>query len=257
MKTLYDTVWKKYGKKPKQILFNTEMVRAILNERKTQTRRPIKSPTGKFIAVGDKPNNRFVEYVYETISKKAKPPYQPGDILYVRETWRIGAWNEHIQAIAVDYFADNCIRREWIYIEDEERFEKYWIQSTEDAEKAGIQVGEDEMYHWEPGEAPTRWRPSIHMPKEVARIFLKVADVWIERVQDITYENAIAEGIKETDIYNDMLEHCSAVGLGTGGIPEQAFAELWDNLYQFKGYSWDDNPWVWVIEFEKINGEDG
>lgn len=206
----YQKVCEEY-KKPKQILLNAEMVRAILDGRKTQTRRLQKEPK---------------EFWYW---------YQ--QILYVRENWRIGGWNEHKQAIAVDYQADDYIREEWIEIEDEERFERYWAQCTEDAEKAGAETNMGGRYEWYPGDSPCRWRPSIHMPKEVARIFLKVTNVRVERLQDISNRDIRAEGVCDFG--------CTA--------HRANFQAVWNKIYAEKGYGWEENPWVWVIEFEVMD----
>lgn len=243
--TLYKKIREKYGK-PKPILFNTEMVRAIIDGRKTQTRRPIKPqpenvPDNAYLARMPRPWEDDDIY-YLAVNEDGKiikhwvsySKYRPGDILYVRETWRIGAWNEHKQAIAVDYKADNYIRKEWIKIEDEERFERYWIQSCEDAEKAGLQISADGKYHWEPGNSPCRWRPSIHMPKKFARIFPEVTDVRVERLQEMWDKDAEAEGFRGDDTFAAKFYFCLA----------------WDNIYKEKGYGWNENPWVRVIEFE-------
>jgi len=89
----------------------------------------------------------------------------------------------------------------------------------------------------------TKWKPSIHMPKEAARIFLKVTEVRCERLRDITEEDAIAEGVR----------------IGIGGMPffscKDAYAALWDSLNEKRGYGWEINPWVWVYTFERIEGE--
>lgn len=93
-----------------------------------------------------------------------------------------------------------------------------------------------------------RWRPSIHMPKRFTRLWLTVTGIRLERVQDITEEDAIAEGTRATSI---------------GDFPRQAvwterqdFANLWDSINAKRGYPWEDNPWVWVIEFEKETQHD-
>lgn len=237
----------------KPILFSAPMVQAILDGRKTMTRRIIKpQPDEKYSychgictsstdnknvgRVGLGPSNVLVKQFI-------KPPYQPGDHLYVRETWRIGAWAENPGRISVDYKADGYIRREWLDVEDPERFERYWIQSTHDAEKAGLKFDLDGQYHWEPGKAPTRWRPSIFMPKEAARIWLEVTNVRVERLQDITEEDAVKEGVKAYGPNN-----CS------GTSARIAFAELWDSLNAKRGYGWDGNPFVWVISFKVLEG---
>jgi len=222
------------------------MVQAILAGRKTQTRRVIKDK--------DITNNFDIDvdgsaYAYiNPATGDSYPPtaiakYQVGDILWVRETWRIGAWNEDIGCIAVDYKADNYARREWIRIKDEERFKRYWIESTDDAIKAGVELDENGEYHWEPRQAPTRWRPSIFMPREAARLFLRVKNVRVERLWDITETDVRKEGFSDHfDIETDTFYPCGYF-----------FKHTWNSMYAKRGYGWDTNPWVWVIEFEMIN----
>lgn len=127
-----------------------------------------------------------------------KPPYQLEDILYVRETW------------CKSPFTDN-----YIYRADGER--ELFSQSYDS------EIMDDTVW---------TWKPSIHMPKEAARIFLKVKDVLVERLQDIDDDGVVAEGLKI-------------------GYP---FDELWNSTIKKADtelYGWDANPWVWVIEFER------
>lgn len=183
----------------KPILFNSEMVRAILEGRKSCTRRLVKFLSGE--------NPQWTGYIKDELmlyNGKNEPcirkaPYQPGDILYVRETF--------IQAAAhiFWYKADN----------------NSWIS---------------EGLHW---------KPSIHMPKEAARIWLKVTDVRVERLQEITAESALAEG---TDKYIHL----------NGKFDENAiltsFMGIWNSTIKnsdLDHYGWNANPWVWVIEFEQ------
>ena len=191
----------------KPILFNTEMVRAILDGRKTCTRRIVKHDVG---AILNSPYHRENPDVddKQIISKLCIPPYQPGDILYVRETWK-KAPNGY-----------------------------YYYEDWQKNDIADI----------------TKWHPSIHMPKEAARIWLKVIDVKVERLQEITDEQAKREGIQydecptgftwkqETDMHN-----CYTTPIG-------AIQALWNstiNKSDLDRYGWDANPWVWVIEFER------
>jgi len=216
------------------ILFNTEMVRAILDGRKTVTRRVIKpqpetdmiyklgycidgsrQDIGKF-GFGSHECGGRVLYV--------KPPYQPGDTLYVRETW-CGWYLPH---------------GEWAY--------RY---KATDPNGNRVPSGPEYDDEWK----TKPWRPSIHMPKEAARIWLKVMDVRVERLQDITDDQAKKEGICEEwamawwkPTYNDP---------DSGGYPcyRDTFAnDLWDSVVKtpdLDRYGWDANPWVWVIEFER------
>lgn len=185
------------------ILFNTDMVRAILKELnpKTATRRCIKgfipgdaiwgytifTPKGYISCRGT--------FADEYGEKFFKLPCQPGDVLYVRETW------------------NKC--------GNGYRYKADW----EKDDIADI----------------TKWRPSIHMPREAARIWLRVTDVRVGRLQDITEEQAQAEG-------------CNS-GMLTGPCTARGqFENLWNytiKKYDLASYGWDANPWVWVIEFER------
>ncbi|MDM0678268.1 hypothetical protein QTH76_13370 [Clostridium perfringens] len=209
----------------KPILFNTSMVRAILDGEKTCTRRIIK----KEIPEGYEPLG-FV--LYPTDDKElgnlvfggkganvyyAKPPYKVGDVLYVRETWNINpSWE----------FDKN-------YINLPSKESKYIYKATNDFNGG--------------------WKPSIHMPKEAARIFLKVTSVRAERLKDITDEGCYQEGISGTSFY-DEAEHIQIAGIGLNDSLERAtFGLLWNSTVKEDKYSWEGNPWVWVIEFEVEN----
>ena len=206
----------------KPILFNTDMVQAILDGRKTVTRRIIKpQPETVYVNSEQRDIANRNQIAFKIMDNGGKdcytfPPYQPGDILYVRETWQktyINDGTTHPTNFKYEYKAS-----------DEQRT----------------------VY---------RWLPSIHMPKEAARIWLKVTNVRVERLQDITEEQAKAEGISEEwamawwkPTYNDP---------DSGGYPEyrKTFAwDLWDSTVKkadVDQYGWKSNPWVWVIEFER------
>ena len=171
----------------KGILFNTDMVRAILSGRKTVTRRPVKPQPDRFFEANESP-----VYLYGVEFNKGiiNPPYQVGDILYVRETFGKDRFGEYYYR--ADYPEHDC--------------EPYPI-----------------------------WKPSIHMPREAARIFLKVTNVRVERVPEITEDGARAEGIVEANGYEAV----------------RKFARLWNSIYYARGYGWGTAPWVWVIEFER------
>ena len=201
----------------KPILFNTEMVRAIMDGRKTCTRRIVKD---------DIPDDAMWGYTAFTskgyISCRGvyadgygegfyKLPYQPGDLLYVRETWQ---------------YLYELDGNEQV-IEDTG---KYYYAAT-DIIPFDTYVDENGVKH---DHAP--WRPSIHMPKEAARIWLKVTDVRVERLQDMTDDDAEAEGCFDY----------TSTALG--------FPDVWDSTIKksdLDRYGWDANPWVWVIEFER------
>lgn len=185
------------------ILFNSEMVRAILDERKSCTRRLVKPEPQGYFEVNEEPL-----YIYDTDGNQGKitPPYHPGDILYVRETW-------------CKYDDDHIIDgRKYAYKADVSPI------SEEARKKFGY-----------------RWHPSIHMPKEAARIWLKVIEVRVERLRDITETQAQAEG-------------CNS-GLLTGACTARGqFEDLWNSTikkFDLDRYGWNASPWVWAIEFER------
>lgn len=202
----------------KQILFNTEMVRAILDGRKTCTRRLVRFLPGE--------NPQWTGYIKDGLmlyNGKNEPcirkaPYQPGDILYVRETWQ---------------YLYELDGNEQV-IEDTG---KYYYAAT-DTIPFNTYVDENGVRH---DHAP--WRPSIHMPKEAARIWLKVTDVRVERLQEITTNQIEQEGV-ETE-YPHVLN---------GEEKKYAFQNLWNSTIKKSDldfYGWDANPYVWVIEFER------
>lgn len=211
----------------KPILFNTEMVRAILDGRKSCTRRIVNpQPQGRLcytFAGGDcgtwgYPSKTAYEnwgdeyklpedITDEELKRRWNPPYHTDDILYVRETWSKGL-------------------ERYIYRADYSDTEKFY--------QGGKEI---EM----------KWHPSIHMPKEAARIWLKVTDVRVERLQDITSKQICKEGIEVEEPY-----------VLNGEEKRYVFSRLWDSTVKksdLDRYGWDANPWVWVIEFERCERE--
>lgn len=196
------------------ILFNTDMVRVILDGRKTATRRVIKFPQNKFTGKLPEPDN--VSPYYNTIrsrevSFEEKPfycfevrtPFRPGSILYVRET----VWQKTAHSLDVNGETRLCFLPDFRYCATDAKPEAGWNHS------------------W------TK-RPSIHMPKEAARIWLKVTDVRVERLQDIDDNAIVSEGLE--------------IGCD--------FENIWNATIKksdLPRYGWDANPWVWVIEFER------
>ena len=192
------------------ILFNTEMVRAILDGRKSCTRRLVKFFSGE--------NPRWTGYIKDGLmlyNGKNEPcirkaPYQPGDILYVRETF--------IQAAAHIF---------WYKAND-----KPWMSK-------GL-----------------RWKPPIHIPKEAARIWLKVTDVRVERLQDVTEDGAKAEGA----IDNRGFIHSPENEYDRIHTAREHFIKIWNSTVKksdLDRYGWSANPYVWVIEFERCEKPEG
>lgn len=213
----------------KPILFNTEMVRAILDGRKSCTRRLVKPQP-------DEKHTYSLGFVTDSTEKKevgcfgfgideyggsiqyAKPPYQPGDILYVRET----VWQKVGHYLDVDGETKPSWYNEFRYVATDEKPETGW------------------NYSWAK-------RPSIHMPKEAARIWLRVTDVRVERLQEMWASDVSKEEIYFTKptTADEML---------------MAFSKLWNGTIKksdLDRYGWDANPWVWVIGFERCEKPEG
>ena len=216
------------------ILFNGDMVRAILDGRKTCTRRVIKPQWEEC------PHCKYAhnEYIYDKMAENVycarcgypleperRSPYQLEDILYVRETWC--GW--YLPLVGMHY----CYRA----TEPDGNKRPTSPEYDCDVEKIS-------------------WHPSIHMPKEAARIWLQVTDVWVERLQDIAPKDAKNEGVGNL-FYEDI--GYSGKDYGTEidseyGIAKEQFAWLWDSTIKkadLDCYGWKANPWVWVIEFER------
>lgn len=201
----------------KPILFNTDMVRAILDGRKTVTRRAVKPQPQGYFEVNDNPL-----YIYDMSFGNGRiyPPYQQDDIMYVRETWhkykkRIGKGKSCYMAEFYGYKAS--------------------IANSEDSDE--------------------KWRPSIHMPKEAVRIWLKVIGVRVERLQDITEKQAKAEGFEPVMSTKD-----SSFYTPWQGPPVENFKYFWNYTIKKKDlplYGWNANPWVWVTEFERCEKPEG
>jgi hypothetical protein len=182
------------------------MVRALLEGRKTQTRRALSNQDVNVGVCGVfRASKRLGKYIGE--EEEFKCPYgQPGDLLYVRENMKEDCAGSISFA---QYSADDVTtKHEW----------------------------------WK----PVSYCPSIHMPRRLSRLTLKITDVRVERVQDISNDAAIAEGIERRYERKNGAHFCIS-------NPRCDFAELWDSINEMRGFGWDRNPWVWVVEFEVIH----
>lgn len=211
------------------ILFNGDMLRAILDGRKTCIRRVIKPQWEEC------PHCKYVhnEYIYDKMAENVycarcgypleperRSPYQLEDILYVRETWG------HPISLNSD--------KQYVFRAD---------KIAESGFKNDSHI----------------WRPSIHMPKEAARIWLKVTDVRVERLQSITEEGAIREGAEGEECHHTNVGAFGCTDcMNTGWIepPQVEFMQIWDSTIKksdLDRYGWDANPYVFVIQFVKID----
>lgn len=224
----------------KPILFNTEMVRAILDGRKSCTRRIVKPEPQGYFEVNENP-----VYIYDTDWNQGRitPPYQPGDILYVRETF---AW-QPCWDCGMDAEQGGCENEAERRLHDKKKEHGCYMYraSCEDNEYPSADT----------------WHPSIHMKKDIARIWLKVTDVRVERLQEMKPVDVIKEGAYPDcwDCLNTYEESGSQCCYGTEEQCSQCdgvmmeWEKLWNSTIKktdLDRYSWDANPWVWVIEFE-------
>lgn len=231
--------------KERPIIFSGPMVKAIFEGRKTQTRRVIKFPRIMDMPESINPDGKgdwiaWTPAVTDEASRRAYPngggfkcPYgQPGDRLWVRETWA-------------------HLREEYTDRDDYGDQDKLnWIGYKSNGAAILYREGDSKIIMgtqiWAVfDDIEIRWRPPIYMPRWASRITLEITEVRVERLQNITAENAKAEGIEP---YLFLPERLQGAGL------KVQFRILWDSIYG-KKYPWESNPWVWVIVFRGMEGE--
>ena len=247
--------------KSRPILFSAEMVRAILDSRKTQTRRVIKPQPPTWVRWLERGDFGGIPYYGSQVERDARGqefdfrvhlsdcPYgKPGDTLWVRETFMLesnfGVDNESNYPPS---FNDGRPIR-W---DSDEEYGKHWTLPHYRATDA-------KPYLLDNDDNEIGWKPSIHMPRWASRIILEIVNVRFERVQDIHAVDALAEGVTQTKFWtpqevDDMPfeekmwddHHFWAT------YPQIAFARLWDSINAKRGYGWSTNPYVWVIEFKR------
>jgi len=212
------------------ILFSGEMVKVILEGRKTQTRRVIKPQPVSYHP------HHVLDYVsWKTVDCKLVSfpifvnkycPYgQAGDLLWVRETWAT------ICKVAIPYCECET---------EADRKENHYIEYRAD-------TGNPYPGDWPEDEArgndeAPKWKSPYHMPRWASRITLEIVSVCVERVQDITGADVASEGVEFPD----------ATAITTVAERWKPFRDLWDSINAKRGYGWDANPWVWVLEFKVI-----
>ena len=228
------------------ILFKTWGVRAIKEDRKTQTRRVIKALpcysfdyfkdgfsywklTGKPPLIPDPSpyrKGKRIRAILVPFCRLRCPFGVPGDRLWVRETWAVGNWNPGGERnIAICYKADDSAS--WLY----GRCPLDYAQIELFAQKYG-----------RPSWVHSQWKPSIHLPRWASRLTLEITDVRVEKLQDISEEDAVAEGCKQETITQE--EGGALEGLHWSA--RKQFMEYWDSI------TWSLNPWVWVISFKRL-----
>ncbi|EPT9721453.1 hypothetical protein ACVTT0_002079 [Vibrio cholerae] len=233
------------------MIFNTDMVKALMAGDKVVTRRPVSPqpeisdygydwwPSKKFgsmvqVSGFEKIDCDYKRDLVEEMARDACPIANIGDLIYVRETWGVVSHQFDDHGNMVKWTPD----RPSTQVKELKFGKGYYtghVIYRADGEMRWCNDFEDEV---------SAWKPSIHMPRTASRLTLKVTDVRIERVQDITEEQAIKEGINK---HHQIPAFKSPIGYHTS--PAYAYEELWNSIYG----NWDENPYVWVIEFEVIH----
>ncbi|EBG3585879.1 TPA: hypothetical protein M0G36_004128 [Salmonella enterica subsp. enterica serovar Poona] len=197
--------------KERGMIFNGEMVRAILDGRKTQTRRPVKFPFRDVNLGCELSGNELAGEVSAGNYWNSRVG-QPGDRIWVRETFRVHSRATDVATLV--YRAS--VRNSW----------------TEQTHRVPVAVCNKPV-------TPEKWTPSIHMPRWASRITLEITDVRVERLNSISDSDASKEG-------------CCIADMESGDCLSDVFTRLWTSIYGDD--SWQANPWVWVIEFKRVEG---
>jgi len=208
--------------KERPILFSAPMVCAILEGRKTVTRREVKKrPALDCLAAGFEP-------AFLTLPGNADlcPYGKPGDRLWVRETW----------------YCNHSEVQKGPYLQPAD------MQDLDQAREDGDLVYAADGLNPYEQDQPT-WKPSIHTPRWASRILLEITDVRVERLQDITEEQAKAEGVRLYTDHAELGDWWHVEGIETySADPRKSFELLWSSV----GGDWQANPWVWVVEFKRV-----
>lgn len=215
------------------MIFNAEMVRALLDGRKTQTRRPIKWKQTRFTEIGEREDGS--KWPWSEDAEHACDFWHPcpfgavGDRIWVRETWGVVSHAFSDDGLMIDWVPD----RPSTAIHEMPFGNGYYSGYAIYAADGDFTWGDDDGYE----DGRSCWKPSIHMPRAASRILLEITDVRVERLRSMSQDDARAEGV------------IAASGPMEAGL---AFRELWDSIYGEE--SWKANPWVWVIEFKRVEG---
>ena len=233
--------------KERGMIFNGEMVRAILDGRKMQTRRPIKWKQTRFTEIGEREDGSkwpWSEDAEHTCDFWHPCPFGAvGDRIWVRETWGVASHAFSDDGLMIDWVPD----RPATAIHEMPFGNGYYSGYAIYAADGDFTWGDDDGYE----DGRSCWKPSIHMPRAASRILLEITDVRVERLNAISEEDARAEGIIDGGCLN-----CGEPDPCGCANPEpdatDAFAYLWQSIYGQE--NWNANPWVWVISFKRVEG---
>lgn len=254
------------------ILYATPMVQALIQDLKTKTRRTtgldsfnLNPKEWEFKRMEILPDGKlhacFIPTDPDSVQGIFTAPFPyglVGDLLWVRETTKVGAWNHEENEMAFDYKTyPYGAAMPWVQFDDDERFIELTDKLIKKLDKLGIEPNVDEenecfTYTWPTGQSPFNWTPAIHMPKEACRIWLEITDIKVERLKDISEQDAIAEGIERMgNKFKNYLKTPKIISkLETQDTAYYSFLSLWESINGVG--SSELNPWVWVITFKKV-----
>ena len=232
------------------MIFNGEMVRAILDGRKTQTRRPIKWKQTRFTEIGEREDGS--NWPWSEDAEHACDFWHPcpfgavGDRIWVRETWGVASHAFSDDGLMIDWVPD----RPATAIHEMPFGNGYYSGYAIYAADGDFTWGDDDGYE----DSRSCWKPSIHMPRAASRILLEITDVRVERLNAISEEDAEEEGIDMEALYDSQDCYDCIADHNMTGRPTVtgAFKYLWESIYGEE--DWKSNPWVWVIEFKRVEG---
>ena len=211
------------------MIFNAEMVRALLDGRKTQTRRPIKWKQTRFTEIGEREDGS--KWPWSEDAEHACDFWHPcpfgavGDRIWVREAFRVHSRATDVATLV--YKASE--RNSW----------------TEQTRRVPVAVCNKPA-------TPEKWTPSLHMPRWASRILLEITDVRVERLNAISEEDATAEGVPPAGSLLPDYPGTLLTPKGDFATAKVAFQRLWESIYGEE--SWKANGWVWVISFKRVEG---
>lgn len=215
--------------KERGMIFNGEMVRAILDGRKTQTRRPIKWKQTRFTEIGEREDGS--KWPWSEDAEHACDFWHPcpfgavGDRIWVREAFRVHSRATDVATLV--YKASE--RNSW----------------TEQTHRVPVAVCNKPA-------TPEKWTPSLHMPRWASRILLEITDVRVEKLNAISEKDATAEGVPPAGSLLPDYPGTFLTPKGDFATAKVAFQRLWESIYGEE--SWNANGWVWVIEFKRVEG---